>query len=163
MSVTEILHEAGSYPWKLIEVTGGEPLQQAGSIPLLHVLIQRGYAVTLETSGLDSLTFVPDGVRIIMDVKTPGSGLEKPFLTKNLQRLSRDDAIKFVVCDREDFDWSMNIIDEYHLCGVAPVYLSPSYGELKPRVLAEWILEQHRPLRLNVQLHKILWGDIRGR
>ena len=158
----DILMSVREYPWQLVELTGGEPLHQPSSPGLMQELLQHGYRVMLETSGLNSLDGVPGEVMIIMDIKTPGSGLGKPFLPENLDRLTERDSVKFVICDRSDFEWAVQKVKTLGLLSRCPVYFSPSYHQVSNRELAEWILREELPVRLNLQIHKILWGEKPG-
>jgi 7-carboxy-7-deazaguanine synthase len=141
-----------------VELTGGEPLAQAGAIPLMSKLIADGYEVLLETGGSESIADVPADVHIIMDLKCPGSNMSERNHWPNLDHLKPTDEIKFVVASREDFEWSVSIIDEYKLTQRFQVLLSPAFGLVKPKDLVDWILQQPLPdVRLNLQLHKFIW------
>jgi 7-carboxy-7-deazaguanine synthase len=156
----EILQIVDGYGCDLVEVTGGEPLIQKETTELLQRLLDRGYEVLLETSGAWPVDSVPDGVRIIMDLKTPGSGMAHKNRWENLRHLDRDDEIKFVICDRGDFEWARSVIAEHDLAARHAILVSPSFGEVEPRLLAEWILEERLPVRLQLQIHKFIWSPI---
>lgn len=157
-SIDEILEEVGAYRCRLVEVTGGEPLIQRETTQLLERLLEEGYEVLLETSGAWPIEHVPDRVRIIMDFKTPGSGMVASNRWQNLQGLDSDDEIKFVVCDRADYEWARGVIGEHDLTARHSVLLSPSHGELDPRLLSEWVLTDGLPVRVQLQIHKFIWS-----
>ncbi|HPR63638.1 MAG TPA: 7-carboxy-7-deazaguanine synthase QueE [Thermoanaerobaculia bacterium] len=163
MSLDEIMEKVKTHPWRHVEITGGEPMHQEGTAKLLQRLVDADYTALLETSGLESLSLVPEQVHVIMDIKTPGAAIHGSFLEENLKHLGPEDAIKFVICDRKDFDWAIHTIVEHDLLNRCPVYLSPSFHDLRAEILAGWILEQELPLRLNLQIHKVLWGEARAR
>jgi 7-carboxy-7-deazaguanine synthase len=144
-------------------VTGGEPLAQKACLPLLARLCDEGFRVSLETSGAMPLEGVDSRVVLVVDVKTPGSGEEARNRYDELQRLSRKDLVKFVVCSRGDYEWSRAKLGELALAQRCTVLFSPSYEQLAARELADWILEDHLPVRFQIQLHKYLWGDVPGR
>ena len=144
-------------------VTGGEPLAQKECIPLLARLCDAGYAVSLETSGALDITAVDPRVSRVMDIKTPGSGEVERNLWSNLDALTARDQVKFVLCSRADFDWAWGIVAKHRLHDICEVLFSPSFGQLKPRDLAEWILAERLPVRFQMQLHKVLWGEEPGR
>lgn len=150
-------------PGDLIEVTGGEPLLQPEVFPLMGRLADSGHLVLLETSGACDIGPVDPRVRIILDLKTPGSGEEAANLWENLPKLKATDEVKVVVCDRADFDWTVGHVRSHRLTERCEVLISPAHGRVEPASLADWILESGLPLRLQVQLHKQLWGpDARG-
>jgi len=144
-------------------VTGGEPLAQKACLPLLTHLCDAGYSVSLETSGALSLEGVDPRVTKVVDVKTPASGESQRNLYEELAHLLPHDQIKFVICDRADYEWSRDCIERLGLAGKANVLFSPSAGQLAPRELADWILADRLPVRLQLQLHKLLWGEVPGR
>jgi len=144
-------------------VTGGEPLAQPNAFPLLAALCDAGYAVSLETSGAIDWTAVDVRVARVVDVKTPGSGEMSKNLLELLPRLTAHDQLKFVLCDRADYEWARALVRERGLSDRCAVLFSPSYGQVAPRDLAEWILADHLPVRFQFQLHKLLWGEARGR
>jgi 7-carboxy-7-deazaguanine synthase len=144
-------------------VTGGEPLAQRGCLPLLAGLCDARYEVSLETSGALSVAAVDPRVIKVLDVKTPASGESARNRLENLELLGARDQIKFVICDRTDFEWSRDFVHEHGLAERSTVLFSPAWSELAPGTLADWILADGVPVRLQLQLHKILWGDVRGR
>lgn len=144
-------------------VTGGEPLAQPGVHALLSGLCDRGYIVSLETSGALAVDQVDARVSIVMDLKTPGSGEVDKNLYSNIDKLAVKDQVKFVLCSREDYEWARFTIAQYGLCErVGEVLLSPSYDRLAARELADWIVADRLPVRFQMQLHKLLWGDKPG-
>lgn len=148
-------------PW--VTVTGGEPLAQRECWPLLSRLCDEGYKVSLETSGAISIEGIDPRVAVIMDLKTPGSGEVGRNLYDNLHLLKKSDELKFVICDRRDYDWAKMRIDEYTLHDrVNNLLFSPSHGTLTATDLANWIIEDRLPVRLQLQLHKLLWNDKPG-
>ena len=162
-TLDDIVDKVKTYPTKLVTVTGGEPLAQPDCLPLLRLLIQEGYRVSLETSGALPITSVPDAVSIVLDLKTPGSGEVHRNLYENIAELRSKDQIKFVILDKADYDWARFKISEFDLnARVEEVLFSPVYESLTPVRLAEWILEDGLEVRLQVQLHKLLWGDKPG-
>lgn len=144
-------------------VTGGEPLAQPGSIPLLTELCNRGYSVSLETSGALSTEAVDPRVSVVLDLKTPSSGEQQKNDYSNISRLQRHDQVKFVIGNRDDYQWSAFLLSQHKLCQkVDTVLFSPVYGVQAPVELANWIVEDKLPVRFQIQLHKTLWGDIPG-
>lgn len=161
MSPGEIVEQVAKYPARFVCLTGGEPTLQKDLPALAQQLLDRGYQVSLETHGQRPLDAVPRGVRKIVDLKTPGS--EEPHTDfAAFQALSPGDEVKVVVCSREDFRWALAKLDELRLWGKVPVLFSPSYRQVAAQDLAAWVLESGRPARLQLQLHKILWGEKRG-
>ncbi|MGH7556582.1 MAG: radical SAM protein [Gemmatimonadota bacterium] len=154
----EILAEVASYDCRLVEVTGGEPLIQKETTLLLERLLENGHEVLLETSGAWPVESVPDGVEIIMDLKTPGSGMVSKNRWENLRHLDGEDEIKFVICDRADYEWARGVVDEHDLTARHTVLFSPSFGQLAADDLAEWILADRLPVRLQLQMHKFIWS-----
>ena len=144
-------------------VTGGEPLAQRDTPELLRRLCDAGYAVSLETSGALDISGVDPRVRRVVDLKTPGSGEADRNRYENLAVLGPADQVKFVVCDRADYDWARAVIDEHRLTERCEVLMTPVHGTLEARTLAEWVLTDGLPVRFQVQLHKLLWGDEPGR
>jgi 7-carboxy-7-deazaguanine synthase len=144
-------------------VTGGEPLAQKHCLELLRRLCEAGHRVSLETSGAMDVADVDSRVVRVVDVKTPASGEVERNRLDNLQLLRADEQIKFVVCDRADFEWARDMVLTRRLSERCTVLFSPSYGQLEARELAQWILDERLPVRLQVQLHKYLWGDTPGR
>lgn len=162
-ALTEVLDAVAAFVPRYVTVTGGEPLAQPECLPLLQALCERGYRVSLETSGALSIAQVDPRTHIILDVKTPGSGETARNLWSNIGLLRAKDEIKFVICDRTDYEWARLKIDEYDLAAIgAELLFSPSQGQLQARTLADWVLADRLPVRLQVQLHKYLWGDVPG-
>jgi 7-carboxy-7-deazaguanine synthase len=160
MSVAEILQEIAAYPTRLVLVTGGEPMLQASVHELFEKLIGNGYTVLLETGGQASLAGVDRRVHKIVDFKCPSSGMETHNDYGNVQYLTQKDELKFVVGDRHDFDWAIDLIRQYNLASRAgAVAFSPVYGRLSYEELADWVLHCGLPVRLQLQLHKIIWPD----
>jgi 7-carboxy-7-deazaguanine synthase len=144
-------------------VTGGEPLAQKNCLELLRELCTQGYRVSLETSGAMTLAEVDPRVVLVVDVKTPASGEESRNLYAELARLTRKDLVKFVICSRADYEWSVAKLRELALDSRCSVLFSPSHEELPARDLADWVLEDRLPVRFQIQLHKYLWGNARGK
>lgn len=163
VDLAEVLARAAEYGVRHVTVTGGEPLAQAACLDLLAALCDEGYEVSLETSGALDVAGVDPRVVKVLDLKTPASGECGKNLLANLAHLSSQDQVKFVICDRADYDWASEQIDEHRLAERCEVLFSPSYGQLEPHVLAEWILHDRLPVRFQIQLHKVLWGEVRGR
>ena len=144
-------------------VTGGEPLAQKNCLQLLQQLCAQGYRVSLETSGAMALAEVDARVVLVVDVKTPGSGEESRNRYAELTRLTAKDLIKFVICSRQDYEWSVAKVRELGLDSRCTVLFSPSHEELAARDLADWVLQDRLPVRFQIQLHKYLWGNARGK
>jgi len=161
-SLSQILDEAASYHTPYVTVTGGEPLAQKNCIPLLTQLCDAGLSVSLETSGALSLALVDPRVVKIMDIKTPASGECEKNKLDNLQYLSKRDQLKFVICDEADYIWSKSLLESENLNNICEVLFSPSSEQLSAQILADWILRDRLPVRFQIQLHKILWGDVPG-
>ncbi len=163
MSLETILERVAAYKPRYVCVTGGEPLAQPACQALLQRLCDAGYEVSLETSGALSIAEVDQRVSRVVDLKTPGSGEVGRNLYANIEHLSRNDQVKFVICSREDYDWAVSKLIEYRLDARAgEVLFSPSYGQIDLRALADWIVSDNLPVRLQLQLHKILWNDAPG-
>lgn len=162
-SIDEVLQKVGSYKAQHVTVSGGEPLAQKNCIPLLTALCDASYSVSLETCGALAINDVDKRVMTVMDIKTPASGEVHRNLYRNFDHISQHDQIKFVICDRQDYIWSKAILEQYQLADKCEVLFSPSYQQLSGGDLAEWILDDHLPVRFQVQLHKVLWGDEQGR
>ncbi len=161
--LTEILNKVASYKPRYVCVTGGEPLAQRECLLLLTMLCDAGYTVSLETSGALPVDAVDARVVKIMDLKTPGSGEVGRNRWENILLLTEQDQIKFVLCSREDYEWARFKVDEHQLnTKVAEVLFSPSFGQIEPLTLAEWILADNLPVRFQLQLHKLLWNDVAG-
>lgn len=162
-TLTQILDEVAVFATPRVCVTGGEPLAQKSCLELLTVLCDRGYAVSLETAGALSVADVDPRVVKVMDLKTPASGEAHRNLYDNLSLLQTTDQIKFVICDRQDYEWARLKLDELSLPErVGEILFSPSHGSLQAKELAEWILEDRLPVRFQLQLHKLLWNDTPG-
>ncbi len=162
-SLSDILSNVADYGAKYVTVTGGEPLAQPQCLELLEKLCDLGYRVSLETSGAMPIEEVDARVFKIVDLKTPGSGEVSKNLYDNIEHLLPHDEVKFVICDRQDYDWSCMKVDELGLQDrVAEVLFSPSQGELSPAQLAEWMLQDKLNLRMQLQTHKYIWGDQPG-
>jgi len=158
-----IIAEIKTYQTQYVTVTGGEPLAQKACLPLLKQLCDLGYQVSLETSGALDVSGVDERVVKVLDIKTPGSGEVDKNLWENLAYLKAHDQIKFVICDMTDYEWSKNILFKHKLFEICQVLFSPSYEQITPGELADWILRDQLPVRFQIQLHKYLWGDVKGR
>jgi 7-carboxy-7-deazaguanine synthase len=163
MPVSEAVEKVLALGTELVEVTGGEPLEQEGVYPLMDRLLEAGKTVLLETGGHVPLDRVDPRVVKIVDVKAPGSGMRDANLPENLSRLTPRDEVKFVLADRRDFDWALEFVRTRDLGSSNVVTFSPVWEGLSASDLAEWIRDSGRPIRLGLQLHKILWGDVPGR
>jgi len=162
-SLDELLKETASHGVRHVCVTGGEPLAQKPCVELLARLCDAGYVVSLETSGAMDVAAVDPRVIKILDLKTPGSNEMARNRWENLSLLTPQDQIKFVICDRADYDWARGVVEERGLAGRHTVLFSPSFEQLPARELADWIIADRLPVRFQVQLHKLLWGNERGR
>jgi 7-carboxy-7-deazaguanine synthase len=163
MTLAEIMQTISDYKSKQITVTGGEPLAQRNCRPLLEILCDAGYDVSLETSGALDIQDIDNRVARIVDLKTPASGEVDKNLYENMLHLGPYDQVKFVICDREDYEWSKEVLNEYKISEQCEVLFSGSHGEIQSEQLADWILEDQLPVRLQIQLHKYLWGDVPGK
>jgi len=164
MSLEEIGQQVSQFRTRHVTVTGGEPLAQPNCLPLLSRLCDAGYRVSLETSGAMDIAGVDPRAVVILDLKTPGSGECDRNMESNIGLLKPDDEVKFVICDRRDYEWARAKTDQFDLPGrVAEVLFSPSFGQLSYRELADWIVADQLPVRMQLQLHKIVWGDEPGR
>ena len=161
LTIDEILTEVKKYNTRYVCVTGGEPLAQINCHVLLDALIKNDYKVSLETSGSIDITDVNPDVSIVMDVKTPSSGESKQNKYDNIDKLETKDQLKFVIGSKEDFDWSVDILNKYPT--LAGVLFSPVFDEITPTQLADWILDKQLNVRMQVQMHKLLWGDEPGK
>ena len=162
LTLDRILAAVAAYRTRYVTVTGGEPLAQKASLALLETLADLGYSVSLETSGALDISPVDPRVSKILDIKTPGSGEAEKNLWENLMHLTPHDEIKFVLCGENDYAWARQVLAERGLEAICPVLFSPSYHELPAQTLAEWILRDRLPVRMQVQLHKQLWGEAPG-
>lgn len=158
-----ILTEIEKYATRYVTVTGGEPLAQKACYDFLTILCDKDYEVSLETSGAMDIADVDPRVVKIMDLKTPASGEEAKNRYANIRFLERKDQVKFVICDRPDYEWAVAKLKEYQLTDRCEVLFSPSYGQLALRDLAEWVLADQLPVRVQIQLHKLIWGEEPGR
>ncbi len=161
--IDAILNEVAKHGARHVCVTGGEPLAQKRCIDLLARLCDAGYEVSLETSGALDIGAVDARVSRVVDLKTPGSLEQARNRLENISLLTSRDQVKFVLCDRADYDWAQVMLREHDLPARCDVLFSPSYGQLQPRELAEWMLADRVPARFQLQLHKILWGEEIGR
>ncbi|UNK49023.1 7-carboxy-7-deazaguanine synthase QueE [Lysobacter sp. S4-A87] len=161
--IDDILAEVAGHGARHVCVTGGEPLSQKRCIGLLQRLCDAGYEVSLETSGAIDISQVDTRVSRILDIKTPGSMEVHRNLWSNLPLLTPHDQVKFVICSREDYDWAKGVVAEHGLTAVCDVLFSPSFTQIKPSDLADWIVADKLPVRFQLQLHKILWNDEPGR
>ena len=163
LTVAQILSQVAAYHTQYVTVSGGEPLAQKACLSLLTQLCDAGYTVSLETSGALDVAKVDLRVVKVMDLKTPGSGEVDKNLYSNLDHLSAQDQIKFVICDREDYDWAKQKLHQHDLARRCELLFSPSYQQIAAAELAQWILADQLPVRFQLQLHKLLWGEERGR
>ena len=163
VDIEEIIKTVASYDPRFVCVTGGEPMAQPNCVELLQQLCDAGYTVSLETSGAMPLDEVDSRVSKVVDLKTPGSGEVEKNLYSNINLLTDNDQVKFVICNRDDYQWAKFKLDEYRLVEKAgEVLFSPSFEQTSAQELAEWILEDNLPVRMQIQLHKIIWGDKPG-
>jgi len=162
LELEEILDQIAKLNCQTICVTGGEPLAQKACVEFLKLLCDKGYQVSLETSGAIDISPVDERVVIVMDLKTPASGEVEKNLYSNIEHLRKQDQLKFVISNRDDFDWACEQLKQYELAKRCEVLFSPVFSELEPKLLADWILAEHLPVRMQVQLHKLLWGDKPG-
>lgn len=158
-----ILADVAQYDARFVTVTGGEPLAQPECLGLLSSLCDQGYEVSLETGNAINIKEVDKRVYIVLDIKTPASNEEHNNRYDNLDHLKSSDALKFVICDRADYDWSKEMVKEKRLNELCEVLFSPSAGQLSPTDLADWLLADRLPVRFQTQLHKLLWGNEAGR
>jgi 7-carboxy-7-deazaguanine synthase len=160
--IGEILATVAGFEVRHVCVTGGEPLAQPACHDLLAALCDAGYQVSLETSGALDISAVDRRVAVVLDLKTPASGELARNLWENLAHLKREDQVKFVICDRTDYEWARDTLREHALAARCEVLFSPAWERQPARELAEWILADRLPVRFQVQLHKYLWGDAAG-
>ena len=161
--IEEILQEVRKYKTPYVCVTGGEPLSQKRCLNLLDLLVEHGFTVSLETSGALPISDVNDKVVIVMDLKAPGSGELQSNHFENINYLDSKDQVKFVIKDRTDYHWALEIIERYNLTDMCEILFSPVAGEIDPANLAQWMLDDNVLARLQLQMHKILWNDSQGR
>ncbi|HEX7116712.1 MAG TPA: 7-carboxy-7-deazaguanine synthase QueE [Steroidobacter sp.] len=162
-SIDTVVERVAEFQTRHVCVTGGEPLAQKGCLELMRRLCEAGHEVSLETSGALDISQVDPRVVRVVDVKTPGSGEAHRNRYENLELLRPEEQIKFVISGREDFEWARDLVRERRLHKRCTVLFSPSYGQVEPRDLAQWILDERLPVRFQLQLHKVLWGDVPGR
>ncbi|MEO0579119.1 MAG: 7-carboxy-7-deazaguanine synthase QueE [Pseudomonadota bacterium] len=162
-SIDQLVAAATESAAPAVCVTGGEPLAQPNCTDLLTALCDAGFDVSIETSGAFPIEAIDSRVVRVVDIKTPGSAEANRTRWSNLAALRATDVVKFVICSREDFDWACGIVDQYELVHKVTVFFSPSYEELSNRELADWLVANPRRIRLQLQLHKLLWGDGPGR
>ena len=160
-SLDEIVREVQTHRTRLVEITGGEPLLQQETPTLCSRFIDLGYTVLVETNGSQDISIVPPPAIRIVDVKCPGSGHEGSFLHKNFSLLTAADECKFVLSDKTDFFWALDVVRKENLHQTATVIFSPNTKRLEPKELAGWIIEENAPVRLGLQMHKVIWGDTR--
>jgi len=161
LSIESIMEQVAKYNTHYVCVTGGEPMAQSNCLILLDTLIEAGYKVSMETSGSIDISPVNKKVSVVMDLKTPSSTEKSQNRYENIALLESKDQLKFVIASRSDFDWCCSILEDYDV--LSDVLFSPVYESLKPVDLADWILEKQLNVRLQVQLHKLLWGDQKGK
>lgn len=157
-TISEIVDEVAAHSTKWVCVTGGEPLAHPNTLPLVKALVDAGKQVTIETDGEEDVAPYIGLARIIMDIKTPGSGEDAKICFENLRHLLPSDEIKFVLCDRADYQWAQEVCRKYDLTSRHTVLYSPSHGSLELKNLAEWMIEDRSNARLQTQLHKYIWG-----
>jgi len=160
MTIDEIIDKIQNYPCKLVEVTGGEPLFQKECIDLLNKLVDLEYHVLLETSGSLSTKDVPEKVVNIIDFKCPTSNMKKKNDWENINYLKSSDEVKFVIGNREDYEWAKGKIEKYDLINKCSVLMSPAYKQIEPKAITEWILKDNLDVRFQIQLHKEIWSEI---
>ena len=163
MTLAAIMAQVAAHQAHYVTVTGGEPLAQKNCLLLLRELCNAGYSVSLETSGALDVSEVDARVSKILDIKTPGSGETEKNLWSNLAHLTPRDEIKFVLCDEQDYLWAVEQQRKRNLSAICPVLFSPVYRQLAEQTLADWIMRDRLPVRMQIQLHKHLWGDVPGR
>ena len=162
MSLENILQQVADYAPRYVTVTGGEPLAQKNCLPLLQALCDVGYQVSLETGGALDISAVDARVMRVVDIKTPASGEVEKNRWENLPLLTQHDEIKFVLCGENDYQWARQIVQQHQLAEKCTVLFSPAHDELNATQLAEWILQDHLPVRMQLQMHKILWNNTPG-
>lgn len=159
-TLDEIVEQVAAYRCRTVEITGGEPLLQDDAIPLMRRLLAEGYRVLLETGGSLPIDDVPIGVARIVDIKCPASGESARNRWENLDQLREGDELKFVLTGRDDYEWAATQIRERELAGRCPLLFSPVHGELEPASLARWVLDDGLPVRVQLQMHKLLWPGV---
>lgn len=163
IAIGDILNSVAPFGTRYVCVTGGEPLAQKACLTLLRALCDAGYSVSLETGGALDVSKVDPRVSRIVDIKAPGSGEAERNLWENLVHLTPHDEIKFVLADRRDYDWAREVLLDKKLDALCPVLFSPVLEQLSPQDLAEWVLHDGLPVRMQLQLHKLIWGNVPGR
>lgn len=163
MSIVTILSQVATCQAHYVTVTGGEPLAQKQTPALLTALCDAGYSVSLETGGGFSIATLDPRVMVVLDIKTPASGEVTKNVWQNTALLKSSDEVKFVLNDRQDYDWAKRIVDQYQLTDKCTVLFSPVYAVLNPTILADWLVADKLAVRMQVQLHKILWGEVAGK
>ena len=163
IAISEIIAQVEQYDTRYITITGGEPLAQSSCLELMTKLLDKGYFVSLETSGAIDVSAVDPRVVKVMDIKTPGSGESSKNLYQNIHHLNSKDQVKFVIGNKEDYAWSKAALSEYELPGRCEILFSPVMGQQDPTELAEKILQDRLPVRFQIQLHKLLWDDAQGK
>lgn len=161
--ISEVIATVARYNTPYVCVTGGEPLAQPGCLTLMTQLSEQGYQVSLETSGAQDISQVDQRIMKVVDIKTPDSLESSKNLLSNLQYLSNNDQVKFVICSEQDYQWSVAYIEKYDLTKSCEVLFSPSYEQISPEKLADWIIRDQLPVRFQFQLHKFLWNDTPGK
>jgi len=163
MTISEIVASIEPHQCNLVEITGGEPLLQSEVSQLAEELIRKKYTVLIETGGALDISALPKAVIKIMDIKCPDSGMMQEMDWSNLEKLTPQDEVKFVINSRIDYDWAVKILNDSQLHRRNVVLFSPVYRKMQPEVLAEWILKDNLPVRFQIQLHKVLWGETPGK
>jgi 7-carboxy-7-deazaguanine synthase len=164
MSIKQIMTWVGSQAVKLVEITGGEPLAQEETAALVARLCGEDYTVLVETNGSLDISALPDACVKVMDVKCPSSGMAGSLYRPNLDALTTQDECKFVISDRDDFDWACGFLAEHRFAGKGKVFFSPNRDRLDPQLLAEWLIDKNPGARIGLQIHKCIWGDdVKGR
>ena len=161
--ISEVVEYVKKFDTKYITVTGGEPLAQKNIRNLLELLISNSYDISLETSGLIDISNVPKDIEIVMDIKTPSSNEESKNIKKNLLIIKKTDVLKFVIGDKNDYEWSKEVLAENNLINFNNIYFSPVHDLLKPKEIAKWILDDNLKVTLQLQIHKYIWGNERAR
>jgi len=162
-SFEKIIEEIKKYKCMNVTITGGEPLSQQNTKDFINLLISDSYSVSIETSNAVSIKNINDAAIIVLDIKTPDSNESDKNIIENYKFLKKCDQIKFVICSQSDYLWAKNYIDKYKLNDICNIIMSPSFGEMDIQVLAEFMLKDNLPVRLQTQLHKLIWNDQRGR
>ena len=157
IDIDTIILKVNKLKTKLVEVTGGEPLVQDGCINLLYKLIENGNKVLIETGGALSIEKIPKEVIVILDIKCPSSNMSDKNLWSNIKLLKKEDQVKFVIGDRNDYDWTKNIIDKYNLNSKCEILFSPVFNKIKPKQIVDWIIDDNLDVRFQLQIHKFIW------